>query len=417
MLAGVIAQAEGKRTKEISESMRVDAAGATWEADGVQEKGSIPVWAFVAAGGLAALLPLLILGQGHLWPPATPAQPAGVDLALMLDYARAWRTTGNPFAGLNPYPPLAAVAFAPLAGLPFALAYGLLTALTLAAFVSVAAVLPLLAYPRADRAAVGLAALAGTLSYGLWFELRWGQFNVLALASTAWGLFLFHRGRGRGARWAAYALFTAGIQLKLFPAIFVFLFARDGRAWKENWTRWAALGAANVALLFALGPEVSGDFLHSVQAQAAAPYVWAGNHSIQSFAEWAGRPEWAAALFAVFATCFAVALWRANFAGLALMGALGAMLLPGVSHDYKLTAFPLAFGIFVAAAQPVRVRGRRGRLAAGLFLALCGLEAWTLFSPAAKPPGLQNNAPFLLAAGGLLALGAGPARISEERET
>ena len=38
-----------------------------------------------------------------------PAQPAGVDLAMMLGYARAWLETGNPFLGLNPYPPLAAV--------------------------------------------------------------------------------------------------------------------------------------------------------------------------------------------------------------------------------------------------------------------------------------------------------------------
>ena len=36
-----------------------------------------------------------------------------------------------------------------------------------------------------------------------------------------------------------------------------------------------------------------------VRAQAAAPYVWAGNHSIQSFAAWAGHPELAAALFAL----------------------------------------------------------------------------------------------------------------------
>lgn len=382
----------------------------------------IPVWAFVAAGWLAAFLPLAMAGRDGLWPPAVPAQPAGVDLALMLDYSRAWLETGNPFAGLNPYPPLAAVAFAPLAGLPFAAAYGIVAALTLAAFVSVVAVLPVLAFPRADRAAVLFAALTGILSYGLWYELRWGQFNVLALACAAWGVFLFHRGRGRGARWAAYGLFTAGIQLKLYPAIFVFLFARDGRAWKENGMRWAALGAANVALLFALGPRPFAGFLQSVQAQAAAPYVWAGNHSIQSFAAWAGRPEWAPELFATFAACLAVALWRAArapgrgaFAGLALVCALGTMLLPGVSHDYKLVAFPSAFGIFVAAAEPVAVRGARGGLAAGWFLALCGLEAWTLFSLAAKPPALQNAAPFLLAACGALALGAGTSRPAASR--
>ena len=392
-----------------------------WKNGAVREKRFIPAWAFVGVGWLGAFLPLAVAGRSGLWPPATPAQPAGVDLAMMLDYSRAWLATGNPFAGLNPYPPLAAVLFAPLAGLPFAAAYGIVAALTLAAFVSAVAVLPLWAFPRADRAAVLIAALAGVLSYGLWFELRWGQFNVLALAAAAWGVFLFHRGRGRRARLAAYALFTAGIQLKLYPAIFVFLFARDARAWKENLARWAGLGAANAALLFALGPRVFGDFLQALRAQAEAPYVWAGNHSIQSFAAWAGRPEWTGALFALFGVCLAVALWRAArangraaFAALALVCALGTMLLPGVSHDYKLVAFSMAFAPFVAAAEPIAVRAARGWLAAGLFLALCGLEAWTLFSYGAKPAVVQNNAPFLLAACGLLALGMGRARSRSE---
>ena len=387
----------------------MDSARAAWQAGAVRRTDSIPVWAFVAAGWGAAFLPLAVAGRGGLWPPAVPAPPPGVDLAMMLDYSRAWLETGNPFAGLNPYPPLAAVLFAPLAGLPFALAYGIAAALTLAAFVSVVAVLPVLAFPRADRAAVLLAALAGTLSYGLWYELRWGQFNVLALAATAWGAYLYHRGRGRGARWAAVALFAAGIQLKLYPAIFVFLFARDARAWKANLARWAGLGAVNGALLFALGPEVFADFLHALRAQAAAPYVWAGNHSIQSFAAWAGRPGLAPALFAAFAACLAAALrraarrpGRAPFMDLALVCALGTMLLPGVSHDYKLVAFPMAFGLYVASADSA---APRGGLAAGRFLALCGLEAWTLFSLAAKPPPLQNSAPFLLVAGGILALG------------
>lgn len=380
------------------------------------DRRRIPTWAVVAAGWFGAFLPLCALGRGGLWPPETPPQPAGVDLAMMLEYSRTWLETGNPFAALNPYPPLAAVLFAPLAALPFSVAYGLLAATTLAAFVSVALVLPLLAFPRADRAAVGIAAAAGALSYGLWFELLWGQFDVLALAGAAWGLFLFHRGRGRGARIAAYALFTAGIQLKLYPAIFVFLFARDARAWQENLARWLGLGAANAALLFALGPRAFGDFLHSVRVQAEAPYVWAGNHSIQSLAEWAGRPEWTGALFALFGICFAIALGRAAlrpgraaFAGLALASTLGTMLLPGVSHDYKLTAFPPAFAAFVAAAEPGSARTRRAWAASGALCGLSGLFFWTLVSPAAKPEWARNAAPFLLAAGALAALGPAPA--------
>jgi hypothetical protein len=47
----------------------------------------------------------------------------------------------------------------------------------------------------------------------VWFELRWGQFNVLALAATAWGLFLSTRARTRRAVGAWVV--AEGIQLKL----------------------------------------------------------------------------------------------------------------------------------------------------------------------------------------------------------
>jgi hypothetical protein len=382
----------------------------------MQAKWKIPVWGAVCGGWLCAFLPLFLNARSaRFFPRALPASlPVGVDLRMMLDYSRSWLETGNPYAALNPYPPLAAVVFAPLTALPFPVAYVLMTVATLVAFLSVTVVLPLRVFPQADRAAVWAVALTGFCSYGLWFEIRWGQFNVLALACAAWGLFVFHRGTGRWARAAAYGLFSAAIQLKVFPAIFVWAFAKDARAWRENLARWAALGAANVALLLALGPRVFVDFGDSLKAQAIAPYVWAGNHSIQSFAAWAGRPEIAPALFALLAVCGCAALVRAargggrsEFAGLLLMCALGAMLVPGVSHDYKLTTFPMAFAFFVAAAEPMPLRGFRGIFAAGLFLGLGFLEAWTLFSFAAKPAWAQNNAPFLLASCVALALRPG----------
>ena len=85
------------------------------------------------------------------------------------------------------------------------------------------------------------------------------------------------------------------------------------------------------------------------------------------------------------------------------------MLVPGVSHDYKLVAFPLAFAPFVAAAEPAERGSVRGLVAAGRLAALGFLYAWTLVSYAAKPAGLQNNAPFLLAAAAVLALRPPPA--------
>ena len=372
----------------------------------------IPVWGLVAAGWALALLLAagIPAGRSGFFPWRVPDQPAGVDLAMMLGYSRAWLETGNPYAELNPYPPLAALAFAPLTRVPFEAARMLVAGLTVAAFASVALVLPLRVFPGADRRAVALAALAGLCSYGFWFELRWGQFNVLALACAAWGAWLFHRGRSRGARWAAYGLFSAGIQLKLYPAIFVVALARDARAGRGNLGRWAGLGAVNLVLLLAAGPRAFVEFLHSLRLQAAAPYAWAGNHSLQSFAEWTGGPVGAGILVAAWGGCCAWALataarkgGRRAFAGLVMVCTTGALLLPGVSHDYKLAALPMAFAFLAGAAEPLPGGGLRGGREAGMFLALSVAVAWTQFSYAVKPAALQNNAPFLLAAAGLAA--------------
>ncbi len=396
----------------------MDSARTAWQAAAVRKIDSIPVWAFVAAGWGAAFLPLRLAGRGGLWPPALPAQPAGVDLAMMLDYARAWLETGNPFLGMNPYPPLAAVLFAPLAALPFALARGIVAALTLAAFVSVVAVLPPLAFPRADRAAVLLAALGGALSYGLWFELRWGQFNVLALAATAWGFSCSTAGAdaARGGRRTGCSRRASSSNCIPRSACFCSRGTRGrggrtcgaGRGWARRTSRCCLRWARTCSRISCMRCGRSGSAVR-LGGQPFDPKLCV----------WSGRPETAPVLFAAFAACLAAALGRAArrpgraaFMDLALACALGTMLLPGVSHDYKLVALPLAFAPFVAAAEPLAARGVRGGLAAGAFLALCGLEAWTLFSLAAKPTGLQNSAPFLLAACGLLAFRPRPRQAS-----
>ena len=371
---------------------------------------TVPIWLVVGAGWLAAWLPLWVGGRGWWWPPALPDMPVGVDLGLMLGYSRDWLQTGNPFVGLNPYPPVAAVLFAPLTQVPFAWAYAGFSALTVAAFLSVVLWLPLRVFPRADRWAVGWVALSGLFSYGLWFELRWGQFNVLALALVAWGFYAFHRVRGWGGRWAAYLGLSVAIQLKVYPAIFVVLLANNPRAWRQNLVRWCGLGGANLLLFLALGPRVFLDFLQALHAQAAAPYVWAGNHSLQSWATWAGYSWLAPAggwLLAIGLLIGLGQLWRwpsePAWARMALLCALATLLVPGVSHDYKLAVLPLAFAFYIAAQPPLGLRPRSVRVRAALLLGLvCFLEAWTLFPAALKPAPLQNAAPVLLAMAGII---------------
>ena len=376
-------------------------------------KKTVPVWIAVFAGWFCAYVLLFILpvflnaGHAMVFPRTVPTlKPAGADLQQMVVFSRDWLQTGRPGSC---YPALTALLFAPLAGLSQPAAHAVMTAVTLLAFLSVVVVLPLRVFPRADRAAVAAVAVAGLFSYGLQFELERGQYNVLAAACTAWAVYLFHRGTFRGARWAACGLFCAAVQMKLYPAIFAVALAKDARAWKANLARWAGLGAVNAALLFLLGPEVFADFLRLVRQQAVEPYVWAGNHSMMSFAAQIGAAWVLPACAAVFGLCLLRVLARqvrpggpGPFAALILVAGLGAMLIPAVSHDYKLTVFTLAFAFYAAAAAPARGGG-----AAALGL-LAFLHGWTQFSFMLKPAGLQNNAPVLLAAAVLAAAWPGP---------
>ena len=210
--------------------------------------------------------------------------------------------------------------------------------------------------PRTDGRA--WVAVSGLFSYGLCFELSWGQFNVLAMACAAWGLYAFHRARGWRGRWAAYVLLCVAIQLKVYPAIFVLLMTRHPRAWRQNLFRWCGLGAANLLLLFALGPRVFMDFLSVARAGRRA---MCGRAIIRFWlGAWAGHPCWrqraetAGRLFAGRRGAVVAAAGGVAVARVALLCALATMLAPREPWA-KLARCPgLAF--YIAARRPAGVR-------------------------------------------------------------
>jgi len=337
--------------------------------------------------------------------------PVGIDLRYMLSYAAEFLKGGTPYIGYNNYPPLASVLFCPLAALPFKYAYLLVTLLTIATFLSVVLVLPLAACRKPDSAALVSLAITGLLSYGFLFEIEQGQFNVIALACCSWAIFLFHAGPGKWARLGAYLLFTIAIQLKLYPAVFVFAFARDARDLKGNLIRWIALGAANMALLFALGPSVFRDFLAVMLNVEKNNFIWCGNHSIKCFVAIMQNtglpflPFLGLGCYLILAACFASILTfsyvrnaRSSFKYLVTICALAAMLIPSISHDYKLPILSMAFAVFVGEAGPIIVNRLRGIIRALLLFALSMLYACTLLSHTFKPMLLLSNTPVLLAA-------------------
>ncbi|MBC8506256.1 MAG: DUF2029 domain-containing protein, partial [Chloroflexi bacterium] len=208
----------------------------------------------------------------------------GADLRTTLGYSALWFVDGkSPYLGGGAFPPLAHVFFAPLLSIAFPTAYRIFTFITLLSFVLIAWIIPTrYARDESKHPLILLIFITGLLSYGLQFELERGQFSVIAITFCLLSIYLFHS--HPRLRLLAYLLFTASIQLKIFPAIFVVLFVTDWRDWKTNLKRGLGLFALNFAALFVLGGEIFFDFLKAMtRIQLVDQQAWIGNHSIASF--------------------------------------------------------------------------------------------------------------------------------------
>jgi len=384
----------------------------------MKNKKIIPIWLLVCASFLFMYLLLFVqpvflnISHSMLFPKyVLSMNPIGIDLRQMLSYSSEWVKGCTPYVGANLYPPFASVLFYPLTTCQFPTAYFLVTFMTIAAFISVVLVLPLVSCKDPDRAALVALTIAGLLSYGFQFEIERGQFNTIAFALCAWAIFFFHSGQGKWARIGAFLLFTVAIQLKLYPAIFIFAFTRNARDWKGNLMRWGALGVINIALFFTLGVSVFENFLTAVTAQVNDPYVWIGNHSLTSFITLALRKT-SLGPFASFiwlgcglilAMCFLFILARVYQRNsrryikyLIASCGLSTMLIPSVSHDYKLPILCMIFAMFVGETRPILVNGFKGIFTVLFLFAFSMINAWSLFPYTFKPVILRNNAPFLL---------------------
>ena len=331
--------------------------------------------------------------------------PFGLDLAQMLDYSRAWLLRQqSPYIGANMYPPLAVVVFAPLLFVEAATAYHLMTLLNLVCYAICVLVAPALLNPRPERTRlVWLVFISGLSSYGLHFELERGQFNLLAYACCLLALDLFHR--HARAHLAAYLLFCLAVQLKIYPAIFVVLFVRDWRAWRENWIRCGGLLLANIALCGVLGMDIFYDFCAALVREAGSN-LWIGNHSIRAFVLLSPFPFKTCGeivLFVFVCGCLGVLIaqaYRRRLTGfqppLLLAGTIAALLIPSVSNDYTLTLLTAAVAIaFPRELPPAPTRVGRW-LAGGLLAMIACAYASTLYSFTNKPWLLRHNLPALL---------------------
>jgi hypothetical protein len=330
----------------------------------------------------------------------------GFDTRLILEHISHWYTGDQTPKYL--FPPLTTLLFTPLLLLRFPYNYYVSTVVTLINFLLLNLGLPSLFVKKENRLLVLFIFAVSVFSYGLQFELETGQFYTLAMLLSMAAVYIFHK--HPAYRIFAYILFCVSVQLKVFPAIFVFLFIDDWRDWQANLKRFAALGLANFLLLFLLGFSYFQLFVSRILGSMDNLEV-RYNHSITVFVyNLAQTNDWAAAhadalrngLFAYFLLCFTVTLflaWKRNThdvdPSLLMVSLIGGLILPTISHDYNLPLLALPFMLWTSGLRLPEKPWTR-LLAVVLLLSASFAFAVTLFPSNARPAALENSLPALM---------------------
>jgi hypothetical protein len=259
--------------------------------------------------------------------------------------------------------------------------------------------------------------ITGLISYGFQFELERGQFNIISIFLCVTAIYLFHF--KPKYRILSYVLFTISVQLKIYPAIFIFMFIEDWSLWKQNLIRISILIIVNFLSLFILGLNIFNDFIYYVIHFSAYPTAWMGNHSISSFLiliteksverlgmkglSWTNNYSSSVKLFLLTVFLFLL-FWiiynnikrkEIGFSKkLFFVCMIGALIIPPISHDYKLALLILPVALMfdelnkkISSAINISVKT--------LVIVSSFLYSSTLFSFSNKPIYLSNNFPFI----------------------
>lgn len=347
------------------------------------------------------------------------AEHIGIDLKQTLSFSQYWLAPDSlPYVRSNNYPPMASLLFVPLLGLRFAAAFQIVTILSVTAYVVCDLVFaPALAPAKPSLLLPTVLCLAGLLSYPFQFELERGQFDLIAIVPALAAIWIFHR--HPGYRWAAYALFSLSVQLKLYPLIFIVMLIEDWRDWRNNLRRIVLLCIANAMFLLAFGTGVFSNFLNATTSYVTDPYIWIGNHSVRSAVtlalHFADRHGWSwlalysvviqDALLALVLACLLLIMFvalRRHWTGfnppLLLACTLGALLIPSFSHDYRLTILAAPVLILLLSEEASHFGpSPRWRVLRPLLIFILSLAySSTLVSYAQKPFVVANNFPALI---------------------
>jgi hypothetical protein len=290
-------------------------------------------------------------------------RPIGRDLVLHLDALKNWFISGRTTSYI--FTPVANLVFAPALFIGYPNFYYVLTVITLLCFL-ILFLLSLKISDQTNHAVIALITAATLFSYDMQFELERGQSYTLAFMLLLLSIYIFHK--FPELRFFAYAIFTISVQLKYYPAFFIFAFVDDWQDWKANLKRFASLGAINFALLFIFGIQYYRAFYDHMIMTVTYPFIGEGIPTVNSFVPLLAQSglgvfqgdalTWIQGhvsfieflLYFYFTACLLVVLavaWLRNERGINLdlvaVLVIGKMLLTQ-SHDYTIPmlAFPLA---------------------------------------------------------------------------
>jgi hypothetical protein len=332
--------------------------------------------------------------------------PIGNDLNYNTRAITLWLQGKSPYElGYHFYPPLYHVVFAPTLLFGAREKYFLMTGLTLLSF----GLLFFLLW-RKKAGSHGIFVfffLTGLVSYGMQLELERGQFNVLTLLLVITGIWIYHN--VPSFRLLAYTLWIVAAHIKLYPAIFLFMFFSHWRNLKENFLTLLQLGILNIAAFLILGYKVFQQFINALIAESRNPlWVLPGkqpvNHSIRAFIDKLSKnndselpaklADWVSSsaallgfiLLAVIVLCAIIIIWRTLqnrpnllHADVLMLFILLGFLLPGVSMDYKLVLLAPGLAVVLANRTPPEPRWQRV-LFVGLIILISVAYSLTLVS-------------------------------------
>jgi Glycosyltransferase family 87 len=343
------------------------------------------------------------------------ANPIGKDFRDIVSHSYTWFHSGTIPVIL--YPPFTLIFFTPFTFVSYETGYKILIGMILICCVLTTLIFPRWINHQKDIHAVEmLIMVTGLISYGFQFEIERGQWNLIAFSFSVASIYIFHK--QPKYRWLAYLLFTISVQLKLFPAIFVFTLIEDFSDWKNNIKRIAGLGAINLLALFIFGinPVLKTiESLNKFSPSASSHF----NLSLVSFTLflfskgvlpqkhitlWLTANEWLPQLllFVLFGFCCLIICFQAykkkatGFNPYIFLACfIGACIIPSVSFDYKLSMLPASVIISMPEIL-LNEEGKNQPLAILLAFIFSVAYSSMLYSYTNKPKILQNNFPALL---------------------